>query len=185
MSGMGKPKQLLIVEGLCMLDHAIRAALEAKMHSPVVVLGAHAREIESHSALLKHCRIIYNKEHHLGQSASLKSGVRAAPPQSTAYVFLLADQPLVDGRLLTLMIRKFTKTRADILYPEYLGQRGNPVIISTRLRERLLLAQGDSGARYLFLDDRLKKVSFPVETKGVIMDIDTPEEYQQLLTNNY
>jgi molybdenum cofactor cytidylyltransferase len=185
MAAMGKPKQLLMVEGLCMLDHAIQAALEAGIAAPIVVLGAHAKEIERYSTLLNNCTIIYNHEHHLGQSTSLQSGVRAALPQSTAYLFLLADQPLVDSTLLTLLIHTFTTTKADIVYPEYGGQRGNPVIISAGLRKRLLAASGDTGARFLFSDDSLKIVSVPVPTKAVITDIDTPEEYQKLLRNNY
>ena len=182
---MGKPKQLLMLKGFCMLDHAIKAAIESGIAAPIVVLGAHAKEIEKHSTLLNHCTIIYNHEHNLGQSTSLQSGVRAAVPQSTAYVFLLADQPLIDSTLLTLLIHTFTKTKADIVYPEYDGQRGNPVIISANLRERLLTASGDTGARFLFTDDSLKIISVPVSTKAVITDIDTPEEYQKLLQNNY
>ncbi|TKB10708.1 NTP transferase domain-containing protein [Desulforhopalus sp. IMCC35007] len=185
MSRMGKPKQLLMLNGLCMLDHAIQAAIEAGIAKPIVVLGAHAKEIERCSTLLNHCTIIYNHEHHLGQSTSLQSGVRAAYPQSTAYLFLLADQPLVNSTLLTLLIQTFTQTKADIVYPEYDGQRGNPVIISASLRERLLTTSGDTGARFLFSDDSLKIISVPVPTKAVITDIDTPEEYQKVLRKNY
>lgn len=179
-SRMGRPKQLLDVNGMCMLDHAIKAALNAGIISPIVVLGANASLIESHSTLLNRCTVVFNKKHDLGLSTSLIRGVLSSPAQSTAYIFILADQPLVDGTLLLKMMNEFIKIKADILYPEYLGQRGNPVIIDSKLRNRLLLSKGDSGAKFLFTDRTLHIASWPVNTDAVIIDVDTPEDYQNI-----
>lgn len=179
-SRMGKPKQLLEVNGKCMLDHTIQAALNAGMGLPIVVLGANARQIKSQSALLGCCRTVLNQQYHMGQSTSLVKGVLSSSPSTTAYIFLLADQPFVEGELIREMIKEFERQKADILYPEYQGQRGNPVIISSKLRTLLLQAKGDTGAKFLFSDSALKIVSHPVDTNAVIRDIDTPEDYQNI-----
>ena len=179
-SRMGRPKQLLKVDGSTMIDHAIQAALDAGMDSPIVVLGANANQIKSSSRLLCRCTVIKNTNYREGLSRSLKSGLQSTPAQTTAYIFMLADQPLISGRLVLQMIQEFNKTRADILYPEYQGQRGNPVIISSKLRNRLLLAEGDSGAKFLFTDNSLSIVPYPINTDAVITDIDTPEDYKNI-----
>ena len=179
-SRMGRPKQLLKVDGLCMLDHAIQAALDAGISVPIVILGANASLIKSQALLLPRCKTAINQNYNMGQSTSLIKGVLSSAPMSTAYVFLLADQPLVRGELVLAMMNRFEKIRADILYPEYLGQRGNPVIITSRLRSQLLLSKGDSGAKFLFSDSTLKIVTYPVPTDAVVTDIDTPEDYQNI-----
>jgi len=179
-SRMGTPKQLLEVNGICMLDHAIQAALNAGISSPVVVLGANAQQIESHATLLNRCTVVHNRKYDQGLSTSLIRGVLSAPPQSTAYIFILADQPLVSGKLVLEMLNAFKKIKADILYPEYLGKRGNPVIIDSKLRNQLLLSKGDSGAKFLFSDSTLHIISWPVSTDAVITDVDTPEDYRNI-----
>ena len=179
-SRMGKPKQLLEVDGSTMIDHAVQAALDAGIDSPIVVLGANAKEIESRSRLLCRCTVVKNNSYQEGLSTSLKTGLQSAPARIAAYIFMLADQPLVNGELIFEMIQEFKKTEADILYPEYRGQRGNPVIIRSTLRNRLLLAKGDIGAKFLFTDHTLSIVAYPVTTSAVITDIDTPEDYQNI-----
>ena len=179
-SRMGRPKQLLEVNGICMLDHAIQAALSAGIIPPIVVLGANAKLIESYSTLLNQCTVVLNKKHDLGLSTSLIRGVLSSPDHSTAYIFIRADQPLIGGKLVLEMMNEFEKIKADILYPEYLGQRGNPVIINSKLRNHLLLSKGDSGAKFLFSDSTLHIVSWPVNTDAVITDVDTPEDYRNI-----
>ena len=179
-SRMGRPKQLLKIDGQCMLDLSIAAAVKAGIDSPIVVLGANAKLIESHATRLSNCTVVKNDKYHLGLSTSLIRGIQAAPPATKAYIFILADQPMVRSNLLVLMMKEFERTGADILYPEFQGQRGNPVIVTSRLHDRLLLAKGDSGAKYLLADNSLKIVPYPVTTSAVLTDIDTPEEFQEL-----
>lgn len=183
-SRMGEPKQILKVSGRCMLDHSILAAVNASIDPPIVVLGANAELIESRATQLSRCTVVKNDNFHLGLSTSLIRGIQAAPPLTDAYIFILADQPMVKSNLLLEMMEEFTKTRADVLYPEFQGQRGNPVIVASRLHDRLLLARGDSGARHLIADSSLKIVPYRVTTSAVITDIDTPEDFQKICKAN-
>ena len=95
-------------------------------------------------------------------------------------VFMLCDQPFVRGSLLAVLVERFRQKRPDLLYPVYRRQRGNPVVISSRLFPRLLTAAGDSGARFLFNDPELDSIAYEVDDQSVLMDIDTPEEYEAL-----
>ncbi|BHH82560.1 nucleotidyltransferase family protein [Desulforhopalus sp. 52FAK] len=175
-SRMGSPKQLLQINGATMLDRAVETALAAGIDKPVVVLGHNASEIQHQTELLHKCKVVINESYQTGMSTSLRCGVAATTAKSSAYLFMLIDQPLVDGTLVRELLRKFEQQEADILYPEYQGKRGNPVIISSKLRGRLLEAKGDSGARFLFTDKALNIIAHPVSTPAVIIDVDTPED---------
>lgn len=179
-SRMGEIKQLITINGLSLLDRSIQAALEAGINRPIVILGHKASEITAAASLLCHCHIIFNESYRAGLSTSLICGVKEAAAETTAFLFMHADQPLIDGTLLRKMIAEYKKTGADILYPTYLEQRGNPVIVSSQLRSRLLTAKGDSGARFLFRDGNLNIRAYPVPNAAVITDVDTHEDLQKI-----
>ena len=67
--------------------------------------------------------------------------------------------------------------------PVYKEQRGNPVILGQSAFPRLLHAAGDQGARFLFQDDSLHRVAHDVDDPAVLIDIDTPEEYEKYYLN--
>jgi molybdenum cofactor cytidylyltransferase len=182
-SRMGRSKQLIKIDEVTMLDRAIEAALTAGLVSPIVVLGHSAAEITSQTVLLNQCKVVINDLYRSGMSTSLKCGIEASPPQNTAYVFMLADQPLVTGALIKELLKGFEENQADILYPVYRKRRGNPVIISAKLRNRLMEAKGDEGARFLFSASDLTVVPYPVTTSAVITDIDTPDDVQRVINS--
>lgn len=179
-SRMGRPKQLLRVGGKTMLDRAIRAAMDAGLGKPVLVLGASLDQVLEQSELAKICEVVANMDFALGQSTSLAAGVRRVMGGCDGAVFMLCDQPFIRAELLADLAEHFSRTRPDVLYPVYRGQRGNPVIIGSRLFPRLLKATGDAGARFLFQDPELDIVAREVSDRGVVVDIDTPEEYRAI-----
>ncbi|MBU0942936.1 MAG: nucleotidyltransferase family protein [Proteobacteria bacterium] len=180
-SRMGRPKQLLQVEGECMLDHAIAAAQGAGAAPPVLILGAFAEEILRGARLATTCEIHRNQEYGKGQASSLVAGVQAVAGRCDAAIFLLTDQPFIDAQLVAGMTALFAEKRPDILYPLYRKQRGNPVIISSSLFPRLLTARGDKGARFLFTDKSLDILEYEVDNAAVVTDIDTLQDYAAIL----
>lgn len=180
-SRMGESKQLMRIDGLSMLDWSIQAALDAGFHRPMVILGHQASKIREESLLLDQCDVVVNPTYRGGLSTSLIYGVNKSPQEATAFLFIHADQPLIDGRLLKNIVGEFTQTGADILYPTYRNRRGNPVIVNAKLRNRLLKAKGDSGAKFLFNEPDINTIAFPVSTPAVIADVDTKEDVNTIL----
>lgn len=179
-SRMRTPKQLLKVQGVSMLDHAIEAALGAGLTRPVVVLGAHRDTILSGIRLAKSCDIVVNPDYTQGQASSLVAGVQRIMNRCDAAIFMLSDQPLVKAELVSDLINRFIEHRPDVLLPFYRQKRGNPVIISNSLFPKLITATGDAGARFLFKDRNLNIYQCEVNDRSVVIDIDTPEAFQSL-----
>jgi molybdenum cofactor cytidylyltransferase len=59
------------------------------------------------------------------------------------------------------------------------GQRGNPVLWDRSTFSDLMKLEGDAGGRQLF--SRLAIDYLPWHDSGVLLDVDTPEDYQRLI----
>jgi molybdenum cofactor cytidylyltransferase len=176
---MGQPKLLLPWQGIPLIRHVAQLALRSKLDELVVVVGHRAEHIR---AGLEHVPVrIVENEHFLdGQSTSVRAGILALNEDVKAVVVLLADQPLLQPATIDQLIGAFLNTAAPIVAPRYNGQRGNPMLFSRALFGELQQLQGDKGARGVVAKyaHHIEWVDVPDE--GILLDIDTPDMYQQL-----
>jgi molybdenum cofactor cytidylyltransferase len=174
----GSPKQLLEWHGKPFVWHAVHKALEAGLRPVIVVGGAYSNDIWSALADL-HVKIVRNPDWHHGQATSVRAGVRALPPETGAVIFLLADQPQIPTRLLTLLVEKHAETLASIVTPWVDGRRANPVLFDKDLFPDLLELEGDAGGRQLFSKYAVTRVFW--EDSNILLDVDTPDDYRRLM----
>lgn len=109
-----------------------------------------------------------------GLSASIACGIEAAAAAS-GWLIALADMPFVQPETVRLLVAAL-EDGAAIAAPEYLGRRGHPVAFSRRFRAELLSLSGDQGARELLVRHAAQLRRIAVADRGVILDIDRPEE---------
>ncbi len=88
----------------------------------------------------------------------------------------LGDMPQVDASLIDRLIGAFDPDRgALVIVPTFEGKRGNPVLWSRRFFPDLMAIEGDIGARHLIGRYGEAVLELPMEGKGALTDIDTPE----------
>ncbi len=159
------PKQLLKLKGGYMIEYVIRASLDSKLNRIFLVLGHYHNKILKALAgnikYFKHDRleIIINRQYRQGMSSSVRAGLASIGNKFGSVMFLLGDQPMVDSRLIDLMLKRFYKSDKNICAPVYKGKRGNPTIFSREHFNLLQRVKGDSGGRRIILanpDDILK-----------------------------
>ncbi|MBU3918117.1 molybdenum cofactor cytidylyltransferase [bacterium] len=177
---MGEVKQLLDYGGKPVLQWVIDAACDSMLDSVFVVLGYEKERIIKDIDFSK-AGIIENSLFEHGQSTSLKAGVQAISQEYEAAMFLLGDQPLVDSNVINKIRETYLESRASILIPTFKGKRGNPVLMDRSVFPRLMKLSGDTGGRALFQEynDSLKFIE--VDCSGILFDLDTKEDYQELL----
>ena len=182
-SRMGRVKQLLPWQGSTILGEVLRQARLSCLDSLTVVLGHEAERIIRAVDLKGEQRVI-NPDVDQGHSSSLQAGLASLPDTVQAAVFLLGDQPLVSAAVIDKLVRAYHKLKAPLFIPVYQGRRGNPVLIDRKLFPELMRLQGDTGARVLFqaYADSIHEVL--VSEKGILQDIDTWAEYQDLLVQS-
>ena len=179
-SRLGRPKQLLELDGEPILRIVVRSALASRLEEVILVLGAHAEEIAGAMGDLGQ-RVVENPDFREGQSTSLRIGLSAVASRADAVLFLLGDQPEVDPAVIDRVIEAFERTSRPIVQPVYGTTPGNPVLFARAVFPELLCVAGDQGARSL-IRGRLEGVERVTVSDGrPPSDVDTDEDYQALL----
>jgi len=120
--------------------------------------------------------VVENRDWAAGQSTSMKAGLAALSTHIGAAVFLLADQPLVSAAVINAVIARHQQTLAPVVWPEFQGKRGNPVLFHRRLFAEMARVQGDTGAKPVLLAHRAEAEAVTVDDEAVLIDIDTPDD---------
>ena len=173
---MGTDKLLLPVEGIPAVQRVLAAVKASAVDEVILVYhGEKVRELGEAMGVKK----IYNPSPELGQSQSVRIGLRAASRNSEGYMFFVGDQPFINKYIINRLIEAFTGTGALAAAPLYKGRRGNPVLFSSVLKDELLDLKGDTGGRVIL--DRLKEgiVWVEIEDGQASLDMDTLEDYKK------
>jgi len=181
---MGRPKQLLPLDDKPLLQHMIDAAAASKLDEIVVVLGARAAEIRAAIKLPSdgRARIVVNERHAKGLSESVRVGLAATAPRSTAAAILLGDQPRVSADLIDRMLAAHASSGKAATRPIF-GTKsdeptpGHPVLLSRALWQMLRDLRGEEGARAVLAAnaERVNEVRILATPPA---DIDTPADYE-------
>ena len=138
--------------------------------SRILVVGGY--KINALRPLLKEypkCELVYNSQFEKGMFSSVLLGLRLCVGDR---VFITpGDYPYITEEV----YQRLLKDSGEITVPVYNNTLGHPVLLSKNMISQLL-----SAPRYLSLQDFIaqhnsSKIS--VETRGILMDIDTPEDF--------
>jgi xanthine dehydrogenase accessory factor len=171
----GQCKQLMRLGEKAMLQHVLDNLAQSKIDEVVVVLGARADEIRE-QIQFGNARVVMNPDYANGMSTSIQTGLRAI--NAEAAMIVLADQPFVTSRTLDLSIDEYRRSKPSVVIPTFNGFRGNPVIVDRSLFAEMMEIRGDIGCRSIFGNHPVHML--PVDDRGVVMDIDTMEDYERV-----
>jgi CTP:molybdopterin cytidylyltransferase MocA len=145
---LGRPKQLVNVEGQQLVRRIAEVALQSGCQPVAVVLGAHTSEIGAAVADLPIVRLL-NPEWAEGMGSSVRVAARwASGAALDALMLVLVDQiRLSTGHLDAL--RAASDRGLRIAASAYRGVLGVPAIFPRRFFPALQALKGDSGARQL------------------------------------
>ena len=176
---LGRPKQLLELDGKPLVTHAIEAAVASQVDGVVTVIGSHASEVE---LVLRHFPIyrVFNPHFEKGQGASLAAGIRARPSTGDAVVVPLADMPEVRPEAIAAVVEHWRASGAPAVMARYADGDGHPVLFDRSTFTDLARLDGDTAGRDVLqaLGDLVDHVDVPFH--GPPLDVDTEEDWQRL-----
>jgi molybdenum cofactor cytidylyltransferase len=173
---MGRPKALLALRGRTFIETILDAISRSPVEHTVVVVGHHPDEIEPHVATF--ARTVLNPDYEKGMITSIQAGIRALPAGMDGALLFLVDHPVVDSESIQSLLAHASPDR--IVVPMFEGRRGHPVFFGMAVLEEVLALPASEGANIVVRRDPGRIVQVSVNSPGVLMDVDTPEDYRNL-----
>ena len=173
---MGSPKALLRYRGVTFLERILSSIRSAGIEDSVVVAGHHIQAI---NAEFPNISITYNPNYELGMSTSIQAGLRALPDTVDGALIFLVDHPLIEPATIRKLCAHAGPGR--IILPVYKSRRGHPIVLASDLFQEVLDLPAELGLNSVVrrIHDRVLEVK--VDDAGVLRDIDTPEQYANLI----
>jgi len=164
-------KQLAKVKDKPLLQYVLDSIQKINWKfEPLLILGCCADRILNQIDS-KGFRTVKNDKWKDGMSASLKKGVEETPDTSSGFMFFLGDMPLVNSKVIEKVLKKAAEG-ASIVAPSFRGNRGFPVFLHRRWKDKLLdEVSGDKGAREIIKRNREDLTPVPTDDQGVVLDI--------------
>jgi molybdenum cofactor cytidylyltransferase len=126
-----------------------------------------------------HVRVAVNPEPERGQLSSLLVGLAELGP-APAVLVALVDAPLVDVETVRGLVALWDRTRAPLVRPMCDRQHGHPVIFGAEAIAALQQTDVHAGAKPVVRRFSDRQAVLPVTDRGVLIDVDTPDEYDRL-----
>ena len=177
---LGKPKQLIEMEGESLLRRTVRLALEAGCAPVVVVVGYEAERMRAEVEGLGAAAVV-NERWGEGMGSSLRCGMEvvcALERQPAGVLLLVCDQPQLTAEHLRRLLGRREGGAQGIAASGYAGRVGVPAVFGREFFGELLAVEGDRGAREVI--ERHGEVVSAVAWPEGEVDVDRPEDLAKL-----
>jgi CTP:molybdopterin cytidylyltransferase MocA len=177
-SRFGAPKQLAVLDGRPLLQHALDAQADAGLDERVLVLGARAEEVRA-AVDPRGARVVVCAGWEEGMAASLRAGLGDLPPGTWAVV-TLGDQPRIPAAAVRAVADAALAGAggAAAVRATYGGTPGHPIALGPAILARVARLRGDVGARPLLAGAAVHELE--LGALGSPDDVDTPEQLEAL-----
>ena len=182
----GYPKALLKKDGSSLLKRFIQSIQGFSPIETFIVTGFYSDaielEIESIQKSIKNAiSWVRNPNPEAGQTSSVRLGIESLKSDYDVLVIALCDQPKVGAQEIKSLLEQFHQRAAneEIVLPMVGGQRGNPVLFSKEVIQRVLEIPGMVCRPYMDQHPELVKV-FDTNNDAFVLDADTQDDIQKL-----
>ena len=179
----GQDKLLREISGIPLLRRTVERALATGCNVCVTLPANNSARWDAVDGLDITSVAIEDAE--LGMSRSIVTGVAELAARSDGILILPADMPEIDTQDMRTLTDHFTKTGGTQIVRATTddGTPGHPVVFPPATFPALMELSGDEGARSVVKS--AKEIQFvPLPDQHAITDLDTPEAWNEWLSNN-
>lgn len=171
-SRAGAFKMELVFDGKTMIEKAVEGMSECC--SKIFVIGGY--RIERLQEIFRNddrVEVIYNPNYLSGMFSSVQAGVKEI--KADRFFITPGDCPLIGKEVYSYLL----KNSAEVVIPAFQGRKGHPVLLEKSLIGELLREPVDSNLKKFIERHNTKLV--PVDEKGILLDVDTMEDYRKAI----
>jgi molybdenum cofactor cytidylyltransferase len=177
---MGTNKLLLPYGSTTVIGHIVETVLKSNIDGVYVVTGGGGDRVADTLSGLP-ISILDNPDCEMGMLSSVRYGLRALPPESSAAMVVLGDQPGITSEVINCLIQSFDESNKGIIVPAYEGRRGHPILFSIRYKEEILTRYDETGLRGLIHAHEQDVLEVCITEAAVLRDMDRIEDYHREL----
>ena len=182
----GIPKALLKKAGESLLSRFLRTVESLDPVETLVITGFYAQEVEVEiNSIMQQIHypihIVNNPNSALGQSSSVRLGLESLKSDYDVLLVALCDQPDVGHAEIEMLLQRFNEMEAEkeIVLPMVSGSRGNPVLFSRKVIQKILAIPGMVCRPFMDQHPELINV-FSTDHQAYLLDVDTQADIQKL-----
>lgn len=173
---MGRSKQLLPLGPKPVIRHCLDSVIEAGIRDIVVVLGRESGGIAAAIGGLP-VRTAVNNDRQSDMAGSVRKGLGEIDPASAGVLICLSDHPLVSADTIATIIGTHHAAADSIIIPIHNARRGHPTLFPRAVIEEIFFAPT---LRDVIASNAGLVRTVEVDDEGVILDLDTPEDYERI-----
>ena len=176
-SRMGAFKPMLQIGSISVAKRIISTLQQAGAELVVVVTGNQADLLEKH--LAKSGAVFVRNENYAETQMfdSAKIGLEYIRDKCDRVLFTPIDVPLFTAQTVSRLI----ELDADFAIPVCGSAEGHPLVLKSSIIESILGYSGTEGLRGALDFSGAKKIRLEVADEGVLFDMDTPSDYEELV----
>ena len=181
-SRMGTTDKLdLPFQGSTVLNTVLDNIIQSKVDEVILVVSNKAPKLSDD--VKKNWRIIINESRDQGLTSSIQKGVMAAQEDSHLLI-CLGDMPLINqGDYNALTSKIINSNEKSIIQPWRDGRPGNPVLFSHHFRNEILKLSYAHGCKPIVKNNHDYLHTLETKNAAYFTDIDTEEEYREIIKN--
>ncbi|MGE7595586.1 nucleotidyltransferase family protein [Peribacillus frigoritolerans] len=130
-------------------------------------------KIISENAYSFQIEFVYNENFDQGMFHSIQKGCNEV--NAPTFFITPGDCPLVKKETVQLL----AKHKGNVVIPSFDYKGGHPIKLSSEVKQKILETNPESNLRVVL--DGYEKQYMNVDDAGVLMDVDTPEDYQKAI----
>jgi molybdenum cofactor cytidylyltransferase len=182
---MGRPKLLLPFNGGPLVAGVVNALLGGGVEEIVLVTAPEDEDLRGWARRSGIASAV-NPDPGRGMLSSIQEGIAAlggAAELARRGATLLvspADLPNLQAKTVIELLRRMRESGAPLAEPVFHGKRGHPLGVAPRLIPEIETLDLAIGLRQLRDRHEAELLEVPVEDAGVVQDVDTPEDYEQI-----
>ncbi|MEM2703402.1 MAG: nucleotidyltransferase family protein [Candidatus Bathyarchaeia archaeon] len=176
----GRNKLLEKIGNTTIIERVVKSAISSKANEVIVVLGYQSRKVKE-SLKDSNCKFVFNENFEIGQSSSVKAGVKLVIGYADAVMILPGDIALITSTSINKVIEEYEKNRSPIVVASYKGRMGHPILLDKVLFDEIMeINEETMGLKAIVNKYRnlIKKVE--VDSDEVLIDVDKEEDVQKI-----
>lgn len=176
-SRMDSFKPMLNIGSISAAKRVISTLQQGGSEITVVVTGNHADTLEKH---LAKCGVLFLRNERYAETdmfCSARIGLTYLRDKCEKVLFTPIDVPLFNAKT----VCSLTGSDARIAIPKCCGEEGHPILLTREAIDKVLNFEGDLGLKGAIANANLPTEYIDVKDKGILFDMDTPEDYSSLL----